>query len=288
MTPRCNVGISHQRCFTVVELLVSIAILSLLVALILPAVQGTRERARTIACKSNLSQLGKAAHSFHATNNRFPCIGNWVAEEFDGYIDNTESVNAHWPAVFACPSDNLSVSDRSFSTSYWKNMGNQKSRHGEGFVGNTSSKSITDGLSNTACMSERLNPILNDGQAVEDVRTQYFFVSRRWPNVTYDRQFADDCRAASRVAKYISISFGASYTHVIPPNGKSCYNRGQYSDTSVLVPFPMIITTPSSNHPGGVNLLMCDGSVRWASESISQEVWMAIGSIAGGETENDF
>ncbi|RLS55942.1 MAG: DUF1559 domain-containing protein [Planctomycetota bacterium] len=291
MTPRCNVRISHQRGFTIVETLVSIAILALLVALTLPAVQGSRERARSIACKSNLSQLGKAIHSFHATKNRFPSFENWTAEEFDGYIDNSESVNEKWPVVFSCPSDNQSVSDRSFSTSYWKNRGNQKSENGRGFVWAKSSQSITDGLSNTACMSERLNSTPNDGhdgQISNDIRTQYFFVSRRWPDVAYGRQFADDCRVATRVATFTTIYIGPSYTHVIPPNGKSCYNMAQYSDQLIYFPFPMIISTPSSNHRGGVNLLMCDGAVRWASDSISQEVWMAIGSAAGGETGNDF
>ncbi len=291
MTPRCNVRISPQRGFTVVELLVSIAILSLLVAMILPAVQGSRERVRNITCKSNLSQLGKAVHSFHATNNRFPSEGSWHAGEFNGYVDSPELPDGQWPAVFACPSDNLYVSDRSFYTSYWKNLGNQKSNTDLGFVHTKSSQSISDGLSTSACMSERLNPIQIDNRIQNetgDIRTEYYYVSRRWPDVSYHQQFADDCRAATRVARAVLITFGPVYTHVITPNGKSCYNKGNYKDDTVIAPLPMIITTPSSNHPGGVNLLMCDGAVRWASESISQEVWMAIGSVAGGETENDF
>lgn len=288
MTPRCHERISKQRGFTIVEMLVSIVILAMLVAMILPAVQSSRERSRNIVCKSNLSQLGKAIHSFHATNNCFPSSENWGAEEFNGYVDNIESIHGQWPVVFSCPSDNLSVTDRSFTTSYWKNMGNQKNKNGRGFTSIKSSQSVTDGLSNTACMSERLNPTRIDGQATDIIRTQYFYISRRWPDVTYYRQFADDCRVASRVASFITISFGASYTHVIPPNGKSCYNMSRYSDELVYVPFPMIISTPSSNHSGGVNLLMCDGAVRWASDSISQEIWMAIGSVAGGEVENDF
>ena len=42
--------------------------------------------------------------------------------------------------------------------------------------------------------------------------------------------------------------------------------------------------TPSSNHAGGVNVLLGDGSVRFVKSSVSQVTWMALGSRDGGET----
>lgn len=284
MSPRWDAQDTHRRGFTVVELMVSMAIVGLLIAVTLPAVQQSRQQARSLACKSNLSQLGKATHSFHATRNRFPMESEWQAGEFAGYIDSVNTSGGQWPALFACPSDNRVVSDRMFSSTYLSNSGNLKPNRGLGFSQILSSQSITDGLSNTACMSERLNPSwTNPVNAVDDIRTDYHFVSRQWPDLSYHQQFADDCRAATRVARALFISHGLIYTHVLPPNGKSCYNMSGYNDRSSY-----LITTPSSHHPGGVNLLMCDGAVRWASDSISQDVWMNIGSVAGGETENDF
>jgi prepilin-type processing-associated H-X9-DG protein len=41
-----------------------------------------------------------------------------------------------------------------------------------------------------------------------------------------------------------------------------------------------------SAHPGGVNLLTADGSVRFVDDSIDLSVWRAIGSIDGGETDH--
>jgi prepilin-type processing-associated H-X9-DG protein len=40
---------------------------------------------------------------------------------------------------------------------------------------------------------------------------------------------------------------------------------------------------PSSNHPGGVNLLLGDGSVKFIKDSVSLQTWRALGTRNGGE-----
>ena len=68
---------------------------------------------------------------------------------------------------------------------------------------------------------------------------------------------------------------GAWSNHLLPPNSQNADCEAYNANAG--------LATARSRHPGGVNSLFCDGSVKFLKNSIQPTVWWAIGTKAGGE-----
>ncbi len=144
--------------------------------------------------------------------------------------------------------------------------------------------SITDGTSNTAFFSEKLR---GTGMRDADARSDSLIMSSPTSmNATYQT-----CTSTPTTALRLTHAQGASwvmgemcctqYNHVSTPNKKTCAGLG-FADNN-MVNMPMQVP-PSSNHPGGVNVLFGDGSVKFLKDTVSLISWRAVGTRDGGET----
>lgn len=168
--------------------------------------------------------------------------------------------------------------------------------------------SITDGTSNTGLFSERLiglpfNPDNGNGPQVpvgsnDSKRAVYqgaTSVSYAQGSPTAGQsvlQFVQGCQSATfqnsnHVGAYWLVAYEAhvgltSYNHVTAPNSYTCMNPAgtqgwlTYGD-------PLGSSPATSNHSGGVNVGMADGSVKFIKNAINLQTWWALGSRASGE-----
>lgn len=276
--------------FTLVELLVVIAIIGILIALLLPAVQAAREAARRAQCTNNLKQIGIALHNYHDTMKCFPVAfiraansadttSQWgwqalilpfteqdaLADQLDSRSRTLEAVITGTPALvqnvitgYRCPSDNeeeLNM-DRSFgdhggtpriaTSNYVASYGCRRTvtRNTGGDADGaltymrTSFRDISDGTSNTFAAGER-----NGGS--KGCR------SAMWAG-------AGNSRSTDAAAIYTTV--GDIQTKLNHPQKDTCrYAFGSY-------------------HPGGANFVLCDGAVKFISETIE----FNNGGLSGG------
>lgn len=294
---------SRSRGFTLVELIVVIGIIGLLIALALPAIQQARESARDTQCMSHLRQIGVALHNYHATHQvlppgaesgKLPGTDTWSKDAgwtwsamLMPYLDlsnysqaiqvgripvqregvrsllsdpTLESALEVPLPIFRCPDDKgpelsptfgadaigndgmhppLSNYVAASSSRYIRAAGAEDGLYENGsFYCNSSVKYdvILDGQSHTIAVGERCFELGGLGfHAANAVAT--------WqPNGWWAGK---ECWFSLR--NPINNTFGEA-------NGKNFMNAREESLSSL--------------HPGGVNVLMQDGSVRFLSETI--------------------
>jgi len=148
---------------------------------------------------------------------------------------------------------------------------------------------VTDGLSQTVAYSERVKGIglFNNDQGPDWMTPPGSVV--RIDNLpgnaegVYLRCIASDPHSATVTLSgwyspgsfwHIGTPYGGRYNHVMPPNTWSC--AGEHTDWAGA-------HTASSRHPGGVNVLFADGSVKSIKDAINRAVWRALGTKASGE-----
>ena len=159
-------------------------------------------------------------------------------------------------------------------------------------------KQITDGTSHTGIFSEMVR---GDGTRLSvDTASDWFQVAGG--NSDSAATLYQACQNLSQPYPTGSGQFHCTgrrwftgdyattrYTHIMPPNSKSCSHNPGGTLTATQVNENGAATTASSRHRGGVVFATCDGSTHFISDSIDPVVWQASGRANGEETvSNDF
>jgi prepilin-type N-terminal cleavage/methylation domain-containing protein/prepilin-type processing-associated H-X9-DG protein len=92
----------ERPAFTLVELLVVLAIIGVLIALLLPAVQKCRQASMNAKCKNNLHQVGIAAHHYHDAFRRLPAGDDWE-DALSPYLEQRSRSCCYCPAAYPLP-----------------------------------------------------------------------------------------------------------------------------------------------------------------------------------------
>jgi prepilin-type N-terminal cleavage/methylation domain-containing protein/prepilin-type processing-associated H-X9-DG protein len=269
----------HRRAFTMIELLVSIGVIGVLAALLLPAVQASRSAARRTMCKNQLRQMGVALHFYHETNlcfppgsiemgPAFPMMTGWgwgamilpqleqdaVYERIDFQLGDGVGSNLSLIAlpiqVFRCPSE--IGPDRVHCTPVGEPPYDLASGNYCGSEGILSAMSctrirdITDGTTQTFMVGERI--VQPGGPSVLP------FTSAWCGRVAFADQY-----------DYESVP------HLMP------------SSVHLLNDSPSDPMCFGSRHELGAHFTFADGSVQYVSNSIDSTIYVALGTADGGE-----
>ena len=258
--------------FTLVELLVVIAVIGILLGLLLPAVQAARAAARRMSCTSNLHQIGVGLLDYHNSYRSFPPGG---IELRLSWRDAAKRQFA-WSAFLLPFIEQKQVHDRI--------------DFGLPFDAPENVPAAERVLAIYVCPSVARDSLLSEGRGVCDYGG-IFGERILSPNdppkgaLLYDRVLAIR-DFADGTSSTLIVSEDSGFADMQWINARNLFDQA-YAINERPTPQHPLENEIRSRHPGGANGLFVDGSVRFLREEMALDVLAAICTRAGGETVRD-
>lgn len=263
--------------FTLLEIVVVIAIVGALVALLLPAVQAARESARRAQCQSQLKQIGIALHLYHDSRRTFP-RGGWAAWKAE----------RSWTAAVLAGLEAQALRDSiDLSVPYTAESNLEAGRTRLPFL-------ICPSLPNGAGL--RPSADLPSSSEHRYARTSYGAIQgeRGLRGVNARNVPERGAMIFEREVALNDITDGASHTALIgeAPEGihsiwisvRNLYDQSApintRDQTGAIIDFGQEL---SSHHPGVAGVLLADGSVHFLPDSTDDLALAALCSRAAGD-----
>ncbi len=291
-TQRSRLGHVRQA-LTLVEILVVIAIIGVLLAILLPAVQSARASANNTACLNNLRQIGLGVQQYESTHKKLP---RGVHTDILAYLEAERTHSWTPPSILLCPSENrrdpnpLDASRAVFvlGSNYAYSRGRWVvDTHSESpFSGRYRADQVKDGLTNTLCASEvKLGTdLLQDarglGGAIPTDPTMF-------QNVAGTRYLRTNGGIDRSHTRWNDMAIEQSgFTTTFPPNTFVPLTDGDVTYDINVVDGSRIFAavTARSWHGPWVNVVFLDARVRSISNSIRAKEWQALSTPMGQES----
>ncbi len=254
-----------------------------------PSVPAGHYRWGTLA---KLTPFLEQSNLYSALNLQFPLYGG-PNQGFAVFAENTTGLGTQ-VSVFLCPSDSGQPNRAPFQPGNYvansgsgRNGGQADRADGVAFLNSAiGMKDLRDGTSNTALMSESLlgpggnaTPISSLNQV--DPRAHILDMG----HVSVTQLTEELCQSSStlnlrRGFNWADGNFVAGlYNHFYPPNARQpdCIRHSNPG-----------LKAARSNHAGGVNVLLGDGSVRFVKDTVNLQTWRGLATRKGGEVLGEF
>ena len=313
-----------RRAFTLVETLVVLTTVAVSAGLLLPAVQQAREAASRARCANNLKQIGLALHAHHAARGRFP-LGTTLVGDADDVAPQanppaTLNAGPYRPGLFAHILPYLEQ-EALYRRLDLDSAIDAEPNRAAGQVGVPLYLCPSAGHRYGVAKAPHSLPLADRGLQLAVVDYSGLNGVNRLtptsPGGLLDRGgFAE--RRALRVADFadgtsqtIDVTEVTDFGRGVWVHGRPHYNQAAYAVNSLNgyadrpgAVYPDGANLPetnrgpgrgvagtwgvSSDHPGGANALLVDGSVRFLTDSLAPETLAALATRDGGEVAGDF